>query len=259
MSGRVRGKRFIVTGGARGMGAGHARHLAEEGAAAVIGDILDKEGMGLVDELQSDGLEVRYTHLDVTDEASWKAAVDGTVGRLGAIDGLVNNAGVTGTPGGPEAEGLDTWNATVSVNQTGAYLGLRAVVPHLRAAGGGSVVNMSSILGFTGDGDCFACSATKGALRLMTRSAALKYAWDGIRVNCVCPGMVRTPMNDAEADADGYVTNTPCDAWPNPSRCRRRCCFCSRTTRASSPAPTSSSTAATWLAEPAPAHHHEKR
>ncbi|MEU1185119.1 glucose 1-dehydrogenase [Streptomyces sp. NPDC005820] len=209
MSGRVRGKRFIVTGGARGMGASHARHLAEEGAAVVIGDVLDKEGMDLADELQADGLEVHYTYLDVTDEASWKAAVDGTVGQLGAIDGLVNNAGVTGIPGGPEAEGLDAWNATVSVNQTGAYLGLRAVVPHLRAAGGGAVVNVSSILGFIGDGDYFAYSATKGALRLMTRSAALKYAPDGIRVNSVCPGMVRTPMNDAEVDADGYVTNTP--------------------------------------------------
>jgi NAD(P)-dependent dehydrogenase (short-subunit alcohol dehydrogenase family) len=209
MSGRVRGKRFIVTGGARGMGASHARHLAEEGAAVVIGDILDKEGMDLVDELQADGLEVRYTRLDVTDEASWKAAVDGTVARLGAIDGLVNNAGVTGTPGGPEAEDLDAWNTTVAVNQTGAYLGLRAVVPHLRAAGGGSVVNVSSILGFVGDGDYFAYSATKGALRLMARSAALKYASDGIRVNSVCPGMVRTPMNDAEVDADGYVTDTP--------------------------------------------------
>lgn len=209
MSGRVRGKRFIVTGGARGMGACHARHLAEEGAAVVIGDVLDEEGIDLVDELQADGLEVRYTHLDVTDEASWKAAVDGAVARLGAIDGLVNNAGVTGTPGGPEVEDLDAWNTTVAVNQTGAYLGLRAVVPHLRAAGGGSVVNVSSILGFIGDGDYFAYSATKGALRLMTRSAALKYAPDGIRVNSVCPGMVRTPMNEAEVDADGYVANTP--------------------------------------------------
>ncbi|WP_327743525.1 glucose 1-dehydrogenase [Streptomyces europaeiscabiei] len=209
MSGRVCGKRFIVTGGARGMGASHARHLAEEGAAVVIGDVLDKEGMDLVDELQADGLEVQYTHLDVTDEASWKAVVEGTVARLGTIDGLVNNAGITGTPGGPEAEDLDAWNATVAVNQTGAYLGLRAVVPYLRTAGGGSVVNVSSILGFIGDGDYFAYSATKGALRLMTRSAALKYASDGIRVNSVCPGMVRTPMNDAEVDADGYVTNTP--------------------------------------------------
>ncbi|MEV0735109.1 glucose 1-dehydrogenase [Streptomyces sp. NPDC050549] len=216
MSGRVRGKRFIVTGGARGMGASHARHLAEEGATVVIGDVLDTEGAELVDELQADGLDVHYTHLDVTDESSWKSAIDATLGRLGGIDGLINNAGITGTPGGPETENLDAWNATVAVNQTGAYLGIRAVVPQLRAVGGGSVVNVSSILGFIGDGDYFAYSATKGALRLMTRSAALKYAPDRIRVNSVCPGMVRTPMNDAEVDADGYVTNTPLGRMAEP-------------------------------------------
>jgi NAD(P)-dependent dehydrogenase (short-subunit alcohol dehydrogenase family) len=209
MSGRVQGKRFLVTGGARGMGACHARHLAGEGAAVVIGDILDQEGADLAGKLQADGLTVGYSHLDVTDEASWQAAIDKVLDWLGGIDGLVNNAGVTGTPGGPEAEGPDAWSATVAVNQTGAYLGIRAVVPHLKAAGGGSVVNVSSILGFIGDGDYFAYSATKGALRLMARSAALKYAPDGIRVNSICPGMVRTPMNDAEVDADSYVINTP--------------------------------------------------
>ncbi len=209
MNGRVQDKRFFVTGGARGMGACHARHLAEEGAAVVIGDILDQEGADLARKLQADGLNVRYTHLDVTSEASWEAAIGKTVDWLGGIDGLVNNAGITGTPGGPEVEGPDAWGATIAVNQTGAYLGIRAVVPHLRAAGGGSVVNVSSILGFIGDGDYFAYSATKGALRLMTRSAALKYAPDGIRVNSICPGMVRTPMNDAEVDADSYVTGTP--------------------------------------------------
>src|SRR6516165_4632230 len=141
MSGRVQGKRFLVTGGARGMGACHARHLAEEGAAVVIGDILEQEGAGLAGKLQAAGLNVRYIHLDVTDEASWRAAIDRALDWLGGIDGLVNNAGITGTPGGPEAEGPDAWSATVAVNQTGAYLGIRTVVPHLKAAGGGSVVN----------------------------------------------------------------------------------------------------------------------
>lgn len=209
MNGRVAGKRFLVTGGARGMGASHAQHLAAEGANVVIGDILDEEGTGFAEKLRADGLCVRYSHLDVTDEASWLEAVGQAAGWLGGLDGLVNNAGVTGTPGGPETEDRAAWDATIAVNQTGAYLGIRTVVPHLKAAGGGSVVNISSILGFVGDGDYFAYSATKGALRLMTRSAALKYASDGIRVNSVCPGMVRTPMNDAELDADGYVLDTP--------------------------------------------------
>ncbi|KAA0084563.1 SDR family oxidoreductase [Mycolicibacterium sp. P9-64] len=216
MSGRVQGKRFLVTGGARGMGASHARHLAEEGAAVAIGDVLDVAGSQLADELRADGFNVSYTHLDVTDESSWKTAIEHAVRNLGGIDGLVNNAGITGTPGGPEVEDASAWNATVAVNQTGAYLGLRAVIPQLRAAGGGSVVNISSILGFIGDGDYFAYSATKGALRLMSRSAALKYAHEGIRVNSVCPGMVRTPMNDDEVDADSYVLATPMGRMADP-------------------------------------------
>lgn len=221
----MQGKRFIVTGGARGMGAAHAHHLAEEGAAVVVGDILDREGTDLADKLRAEGLDVRYTRLDVTDEAGWRAAVDRSLDWLGGLDGLVNNAGVTGTPGGPEVEGLDAWNATVAVNQTGAYLGIRAVAPHLRAAGGGSVVNVSSILGFVGDGDYFAYSATKGALRTMTRSAALKYAPDGIRVNSVCPGIVRTPMNELEVDADGYVADTPLRRMAEPIEVSRAVLF----------------------------------
>jgi NAD(P)-dependent dehydrogenase (short-subunit alcohol dehydrogenase family) len=216
VSGRVDGKRFLVTGGARGIGACHAQHLAEEGATVMIGDIRDHDGSEVAHTLHKQGLAVRYTHLDVTDEASWRAAVDDAVAFCGGLDGLVNNAGITGTPGGPEVEDPDDWHATVAVNQTGAYLGIRTVVPHLKAAGGGSVVNVSSILGFVGDGDYFAYSATKGALRLMSRSAALKYAADGIRVNSVCPGMVRTPMNDLEVDADSYVTNTPLQRMAEP-------------------------------------------
>jgi NAD(P)-dependent dehydrogenase (short-subunit alcohol dehydrogenase family) len=216
VTGRVGGKRFVVTGAARGMGACHAHHLAQEGASVVIGDILDQEGAQVAEKLRDTGLAVRYTHLDVTDEASWQNAIDDAVAFCGGLDGLVNNAGITGTPGGPEVEDPEAWNATVAVNQTGAYLGIRTVVPHLKAAGGGSVVNVSSILGFIGDGDYFAYSATKGALRLMSRSAALEYAGDGIRVNSVCPGMVRTPMNAEEVDADGYVTNTPMQRMAEP-------------------------------------------
>jgi len=206
---RLQGKRIIISGAARGMGATHAELLASEGASVVIGDILDEPGRAWSSELQSRGLDVRFHHLDVTEESSWRDLVSRAASDLGGVDGLVNNAGVTGTPGGPEVEDPDVWGATIAVNQTGAYLGIRVVAPHMRASGGGSIVNVSSILGFIGDGDYFAYAATKGALRLMTRSAALKFVGDRIRVNSVCPGMVRTPMNDAEVDADEYVQNTP--------------------------------------------------
>ncbi|MBI4940544.1 MAG: glucose 1-dehydrogenase [Actinobacteria bacterium] len=223
--GRLNGKRVIITGGARGMGATHAEFLADEGAAVVIGDILDEEGRETAATLTGRGLNVRYEHLDVTDEDSWHAVVDRTVADLGGVDGLVNNAGVTGTPGGPEVEDLAAWNATLAVNQTGAYLGIRVVAPAMRAAGGGSIVNISSILGYIGDGVYFAYAATKGALRLMSRSAALKFVDDSIRVNSVCPGMVRTPMNDAEVDADSYVTNTPMRRMADPVEVSRAVLF----------------------------------
>jgi 3alpha(or 20beta)-hydroxysteroid dehydrogenase len=199
MTDRVLGKRFIVTGGACGLGASHVRHLAEEGAAVVIGDVLSAEGMELADELQADGLDVQYTHLDVISEASWRVAIDGTVNRLGGIDGLVNNVG---TPEGSYAEG-PIWDAAGII-----HLGIGVIVPYLRAAGGGSVVNLSPLLGFPGE-DAFAQSEAEDSLRLMTRSAALTYAPDRIRVNSVCLGMVHTAMDDAEADRDRYVATIP--------------------------------------------------
>lgn len=207
-------KRIIVSGGARGMGASHAAHLCELGASVLVADLLDSEGRALVDGLRSAGHHAQYTHLDVTNEQDWVAAILLAEAMWGGLDGLVNNAGVTGTPGGPAVEDLDAWNTTISVNQTGTYLGIRTVAPTLGS--GGAIVNVSSILGFIGDGDYFAYTATQGAVRLMTRAAALQFAEAGIRVNSVCPGMVRTPMNDAEVDADTYVINTPMKRMAEP-------------------------------------------
>lgn len=212
----LQGKRVLVSGGARGMGASHADHLSASGARVLMADILDLEGEAKAQQLRESGRDVQYIHLDVTSEEQWVAAAARAEALWGGLDGLVNNAGVTGQPGGPEVEGLAAWNATVNVNQTGTYLGIRTIAPRLRDAGGGSIVNVSSILGFIGDGDYFAYTATKGAVRLMTRAAALKFAGEGVRVNCVCPGMVRTPMNDAEVAADEYVAATPMGRMAEP-------------------------------------------
>ena len=207
----------LITGGVRGMGASHAEILAQHGAVVVVGDILDEAGKNFAEAAASKGLSIHYLHLDVTDEASWSDAVREINESFGQIDVLVNNAGITGTPGGFEAEGPSDWAKTVAVNQTGAYLGMRAVLPSMRRAGGGSIINISSILGYIGDGEYFAYNATKGALRLMTRSAAVKLAPENIRVNTVCPGMVQTPMNEAEVDADSYVTATPMKRMAEPA------------------------------------------
>lgn len=221
----LHGKRILVTGGARGMGRSHVEHLSSLGARVVIADVLDAAGTELAVELRALNHDVVFVHLDVTSESKWAAAVAHVQSLWGGLDGLVNNAGVTGTWGGPEVEDLAAWSATIAVNQTGSYLGIRHVAPLIRDVGGGSIVNVSSILGFVGDGDYFAYSASKGALRTMTRAAALKYADHAIRVNSICPGMVRTPMNDEEADADSYVRDTPLRRMAEPIEISRAVAF----------------------------------
>jgi len=198
------------------MGASHAQLLAEHGATVAIGDVLHEAARDTAATLAERGLRVGYVPLDVTDEGSWERAIAEIDALYGPPSVLVNNAGVTGTPGGFEVEDAEAWNATVAVNQTGAYLGMRAVVPGMKRSGGGSIINVSSILGFVGDADYFAYNATKGALRTMSRSAALNLAGDRIRVNTVCPGMVRTPMNEQEVAADAYVEATPLKRMAEP-------------------------------------------
>jgi NAD(P)-dependent dehydrogenase (short-subunit alcohol dehydrogenase family) len=197
---RLKDKVAVVTGGARGMGLSHARLLAMHGAAVAMCDVRVDEGEAAARDLVAKGCQVRFWPLDVSDEGAWEHALTEIEVAFGAISILVNNAGILGAVGGIETEEPALWERTLAVLQTGPYLGMRAVAPRMRRAGGGSIVNVSSILGFTGDAELFGYNAAKGALRTMTRSAALKLAADRIRVNTVCPGLIRTPMND---DAGG--------------------------------------------------------
>lgn len=198
------------------MGAAHAIVLARHGANVHIADVLHDEGRKLAASARNEGLYIHYLELDVTNELSWAAAVQAAEERWGAINVLVNNAGITDQPGGFEAEIPHVWNRTVGVNQTGVYLGMRAVVPSMQRAGIGSIINISSILGFVGDSEYFAYNATKGALLTMTRSAALKLAKQNIRVNTVCPGIVATPMNEAEVELQEYIDATPMGRMAQP-------------------------------------------
>lgn len=216
MQPRLLNKHILVTGGARGMGASHALVLARHGAKVHIADLLHMEGRNLAAQAQSEGLEISYLELDVTNEDSWRAAVQAAEGRWGTINVLVNNAGITGQPGGFAIENPEVWSKTIAVNQTGVYLGMRAVVPSMLKAGSGSIINIASILGFVGDSEYFAYNASKGALLTMTRSAALKLAKDNIRVNTVCPGMVATPMNEAEVELQAYIDATPMQRMAKP-------------------------------------------
>ena len=193
--GRLDGKVALITGGARGMGKSHARHFVAEGARVVIGDVLDDRGQAVADGLE----QCRYVHHDVTSEADWAAAVAAAVDAFGRLDVLVNNAGIFRH--GPVAE-MDPaeFRRVIDVNLVGCWLGVHHVVPAMTAAGGGSIVNVSSIEGFVGAAGLSAYSASKFGIRGVTKSAAQELGPLGIRVNSVHPGGVMTSMAIAAAD-----------------------------------------------------------
>src|ERR1700759_4879180 len=185
-------KVVLVTGGARGMGAAHAEALVAEGARVVIGDILDDAGRSVAEKL---GDAAIFVHLDVADPALWDQALAATLERFGRLDALVNNAGIVKV--GPlRGSSLSDWQRVLDVNLTGAYLGMRAVVEPMIAAGGGSIVNVSSIEGLRGSPWAPGCGARERGGRGGARSAALELAQHKIRVNSIHPGLVRTPMTD---------------------------------------------------------------
>jgi len=191
---RMKDKVALISGAASGMGAATARLFAREGAkAVVVADLLDKEGEAVVADIKKAGGTASYIHLDVTDEAQWKAAVDKTVADHGSLDVLVNNAGISGSA---EQDLYDTaaWNRLMGINATGVFLGTKAAVPAMMRAGGGSIINISSICGIVGSHANAAYHASKGAVRIFSKAAAIQYAPEKIRVNSVHPGFVDTPM-----------------------------------------------------------------
>jgi 3alpha(or 20beta)-hydroxysteroid dehydrogenase len=190
MSTSLNGAVALVTGGARGMGAEHVRGLVRAGARVVAADVLDADGAALVAEL---GDAVTYRHLDVTDDAAWAEAVTDIESTLGPISVLVNNAGVVAFA--PiEVMTPETWRRIIDINLTGVWLGMHHVVPSMRRAGGGSIVNISSTAGLQGNAYLGAYVASKWGVRGLTKTAALELGEDGIRVNSIHPGPIRTPM-----------------------------------------------------------------
>jgi 3alpha(or 20beta)-hydroxysteroid dehydrogenase len=207
--GRVAGKVVLVSGAARGQGEAEARLLAREGARVVIGDVLDEAGAKVAAEL---GDAAAYQHLDVRSPRDWQSAVAAAEARFGRLDGLVNNAGIS-RAGTVEEMPLDDYLAVVNVNQVGCFLGMKSAIPALRRAGGGSIVNISSIAGLRGVAGMSAYCASKFAIRGMTKAAALELGHDGIRVNSVHPGTIDTPMVSgpefANVDKAAYFRKQP--------------------------------------------------
>ena len=193
---RVDGKVALVTGGAGGIGAAAARLLAAEGAAVLIGDILAEQGQATADTIAASGGRATFVELDVTNPQDWSNAVAQAVGRFGKLDVLVNNAGVSHRTGVEETAG-DAWDRVMDVNVKGVFLGTRAAIPEMRRAGGGSIINISSIYGIVGSGASASYHASKGAVRIFTKSVAVQYAKDNIRVNSVHPGFVDSPMTQS--------------------------------------------------------------
>ncbi len=217
--GRLDGKVALITGGARGMGKSHVRHFVEQGARVVFGDVLDEQGSAVAAKLGRQ--HCRYLHHDVTSESDWAAAVGAAADEFGRLDVLVNNAGVLKFASIADMP-LADFRAILEVNAIGCWLGMKAVIGPMTAAGGGSIVNISSIEGFTGAAGLSAYSASKFAVRGMTKAAASELGHLGIRVNSVHPGGVLTRMAiDAAGtydrlDGDAFLKSMPIARFGDP-------------------------------------------
>ena len=168
MPGRLTGKVALVSGGASGIGAAHARIFATAGAKVIVGDIQDEMGKGVADGVNKSGGEAIFVRLDVSKEEDWANAVKTAVARFGKLTILINNAGIY-WPQGIEAETIEKWNKMIAVNQTGVWLGMKAAIPEMRKAGGGAIVNISSLYGIIGSPSSISYHASKGAVRIMSK------------------------------------------------------------------------------------------
>lgn len=208
---RVQNKVVIITGAARGQGESHTRLFANEGAKVLMTDVLNAEGEKVANELRTSGYDVHYMSMDVSSEDDWIKVVNEAEKRWGRVDILLNNAGIVGSMLAADQEQLSAWTKLTSINQQGVFLGIKHVVPAMKKTGGGAIVNTASINSAVGAPGFFSYQASKGAVLMMTKAAALQYVNDNIRVNSVCPGLVMTPMavEEGEESNKAFAEATP--------------------------------------------------
>jgi NAD(P)-dependent dehydrogenase (short-subunit alcohol dehydrogenase family) len=200
MKRRVEGKTVVVTGGALGIGKSACLLLAREGASVAVTDLREADGRAVVQHIRDEGGTAAYWSMNVTDEKAVKSVFAEVRERFGSLDVVVNNAGIAGVNKPTDEVTVDEWRALMDVNVTGVFLCTKHAIPYMREAGGGSIINMSSIYGIIGAADLPPYHASKGAVRLMTKNDALLYATEGIRVNSIHPGYIWTPLVESLAD-----------------------------------------------------------
>lgn len=217
MAGRLEGKVVLITGAGGGLGSAQARMMAEEGASVMLANLpedpiiaegqkptgLWDNAVRVAEEIRAAGGKADVVALDVTDEPQWIAAVNATEAAFGKLDVLVNNAGIYYHAGLLDHT-VEKFDQIVGVNQLGCLLGMKSAIPAMRRCGGGSIINLASIYGISGAGTSTAYQSTKGAVRLMTKSAALEFVGDNIRINSICPGMLDTNL---------FESSVPKEAW----------------------------------------------
>lgn len=209
---RLANKTALITGAASGMGAATARIFAREGARVVVADILEDDGRKIVSDITETGGTAVFHKLDISSEADWQRVSAADPLPAGRVDILVNNAGVSGSD--PDLLNRDVWDQQMSINATGTFLGMRTIVPLMQKSGGGAIINLSSISGITGQAFVhMGYNASKGAVRMMTKAAAVQFARDGIRVNSVHPGLM-PPMRTSKMSADPAVRERMIRAIP---------------------------------------------
>jgi NAD(P)-dependent dehydrogenase (short-subunit alcohol dehydrogenase family) len=209
MSDRLEGKVALITAAARGQGKAEAGLFAAKGATVVVTDVLEEQAREVVDGITENGGDAEFSSLDVTEEANWETVIETVLDEYGSLDVLVNNAGILRMDPIHE-ETVEGWEQVLAVDQRGVWLGMKHAIPPMRKAGAGSVVNTSSIWGVAGIEGAVAYQAAKGAVRVMTKNAAVAHGSDGVRVNSIHPGFIETPMTEGKAEThDAMVEKTP--------------------------------------------------
>jgi NAD(P)-dependent dehydrogenase (short-subunit alcohol dehydrogenase family) len=206
----LKGKVAIITGGASGIGRAASTLFAREGGVVVIADVTDGPGQAVADELAAGGHTAVYAHADVSKEADVQAMVTLALSQYGRLDVLFNNAGIEGEQAATADASLENWERVIAINLRGVFLGMKYGIEAMLRSGGGSIVNNASVAGLVGFAGIPAYCASKGGVVQLTRGAALEYATQGVRVNCLCPGVIDTPMVErfthGTAEAEAQMT-----------------------------------------------------